>query len=48
MQNEITVRNKIEMRVIMMGVYGDEGEMDVMPCKMRLRCGIKLGNVKVG
>ena len=47
MQNEITVRNKIEMRVILMGVYEDEGEMDAMPCKMRLRCGTKLGNVKV-
>ena len=41
MQNEITMRNKIEMRVILMGVYGDEGEMDVMQCKMRLRCGTK-------
>ena len=42
MQNEITVRNKIEVRVILMGVYGDEGEMDAMPCRMRLRCGTKL------
>ena len=42
MQNEITVRNKIEVRVILMGVYGDEWEMDTMPCKMRLRCGTKL------
>ena len=31
-----------------MGIYGDEWKMDAMPCKMRLRCGIKLGNVKVG
>ena len=46
MQNEITVRNNFEMRVVLMGVYGDEG--DVMQCKMRLRCGTKLWNVKVG
>ena len=42
MQNEITMRNKIEMRVILMGVYGDEWKMDAMQCKMRLRCGTKL------
>ena len=35
------MRNKIEMRVILMGVYGDEWKMDAMPCKMRLRCGTK-------
>ena len=45
MQNEISVRNKIEMRVILMGVYGDEGEMDVMQCKMRLRCGTNFYSV---
>ena len=48
MQNEITMQNKIEMRVILMGVYGDEWKMDAMQSRMRLLCGIKLGNVKVG
>ena len=36
------MRNNVEVRVILMGVYGDVGEMDTMPCKMRLRCGINL------
>jgi hypothetical protein len=41
MQNEITMRNNFEMRVILMGVYGDEWKMNAMPCKMRLRYGTK-------
>ena len=41
-KNEITMRNKIEVRVVLMVVYGYEWKMDAMQSRMRLQCGTKL------